>query len=200
MKTLALVGMLLSSVAFGNHRGHEEDYLAQDLVQALEQLSNAASREAYRGGGEWYEISNIASDLAQSVNYQIVYPLYQGQDPRYLTRALNNLKSQLRVLNYELNACGSLPYNIQRLQRQVNQLFAQLERALQECRDGGGGGGGGDPGFGNWVCNAVDAGWEEHGGNSHLGYGRSQWEAQQNAIYECQRHHGRCRLDFCSNR
>lgn len=45
-------------------------------------------------------------------------------------------------------------------------------------------------------CVAVDMGWEEHGGG-HLGYGFNVIQAQRSALGQCQRFHGRCRIQQC---
>jgi len=49
---------------------------------------------------------------------------------------------------------------------------------------------------GQVTCTAVDSGWEEHGGG-HLGYGYNLMQAQRMAIGQCQRFHGRCRIQQC---
>ena len=49
----------------------------------------------------------------------------------------------------------------------------------------------------NWQCYAVDNGFEEHGARAHAGYGRNQWEAQQDATWRCESQHGSCRVTSC---
>lgn len=52
------------------------------------------------------------------------------------------------------------------------------------------------PRYQSWTCIANDRGWEEHYGG-HAGYGRSQWEAAENAIYICRLSHGECYISRC---
>ena len=47
-----------------------------------------------------------------------------------------------------------------------------------------------------FVCTAVDVGFEEHY-RGHRGMGRNQYEAQQAAMGDCLRFHGRCRIRDC---
>lgn len=51
----------------------------------------------------------------------------------------------------------------------------------------------------SWTCVANDRGTEEHYGG-HEGYGRSQYEAAQNAIAVCKLSHGECYISTCTQR
>jgi hypothetical protein len=46
------------------------------------------------------------------------------------------------------------------------------------------------------VCIAVDAGFEEHP-RGHIGIGYNRYQAEQAALGNCMRHHGRCRIRDC---
>lgn len=46
------------------------------------------------------------------------------------------------------------------------------------------------------MCIAVDAGYEEHH-RGHAGIGRTRYAAEQAAIGDCLRYHGRCRIREC---
>ena len=47
-----------------------------------------------------------------------------------------------------------------------------------------------------FVCTAMDNGWEEHFGG-HKGYGRTRAQASQKAMRACLREHGECRISSC---
>jgi len=82
----------------------------------------------------------------------------------------------------------------------VYRAYLNVRQALHAISITGGGhpfpGPGPGPGPSLLRCVAVDAGWEEHFGG-HLGYGRTIYEAQRMALRECERHHGRCRIQSC---
>lgn len=52
------------------------------------------------------------------------------------------------------------------------------------------------PQYESYKCQANDRGTEEHRGG-HEGFGRSQAEAAENAMYVCQLSHGRCYVARC---
>ncbi|MBI1859853.1 MAG: hypothetical protein HYR96_02920 [Deltaproteobacteria bacterium] len=87
-------------------------------------------------------------------------------------------------------------------QRDFPQIFQQYLNVRQAVNSLGMVGPGPGPGPGPIVnpttvsCVAVDNGWEEHFGG-HVGYGRNVYEAQRNALMQCQRTHGRCRIQSC---
>lgn len=89
------------------------------------------------------------------------------------------------------NYCSRYHYNYS----QCVQARCLFDGSSGACYSGnGGGGGGGGQNF--WTCTAVDSGWEEHRGG-HVGRGRSRFQAENQAIAECNRDHGRCRITQC---
>lgn len=51
------------------------------------------------------------------------------------------------------------------------------------------------PGY-RMTCVAVDAGYEEHA-RGHIGIGHGRYQAEQAALGDCLRYHGRCRIREC---
>ena len=87
--------------------------------------------------------------------------------------------------------CQQYNYN----QYQCQQSGCFYDQRNGACTAQGGYPPGPPPGRG-FVCTAVDAGFEEHGGG-HQGLGRTQYEASNVAMGECLRFHGRCRVTQC---
>lgn len=65
----------------------------------------------------------------------------------------------------------------------------------QRCVQGGGGGGGRF----FFECQARDRGWEEHF-YGHQGSGRTQQQAQNQALRDCRAYHGQCYVTNCQRR
>lgn len=90
------------------------------------------------------------------------------------------------------------PYVCQ--QYNYNQYQCQQSGCFYDQRNGActaqGGFPPGPPAGRGMVCTAVDAGFEEHGGG-HQGHGRTQYEAENAAMGDCLRFHGRCRVTQC---
>lgn len=111
-------------------------------------------------------------------------PNHSGQCQRFLNQARRDFQIVDRFL-YDAN------YDYPQVYRQ----YLATRQALQNVSLNEGGNpfpGGGQ----NYVCVAVDNGWEEHGGG-HRGYGRNIEMAQRAAMFECQNYHGACRLQRC---
>lgn len=102
-------------------------------------------------------------------------------------------------------------YPVERYLRDTNYDLPQVYRQFLETRESlltiqvGGMSGPGyppypspgpGPGAAQISCVAVDSGWEEHG-RGHVGYGFNLIQAQRMAMMECQRFHGRCRIQQC---
>lgn len=99
---------------------------------------------------------------------------------------------------YQLDYARSSFSVVSRYLWDTNYEYPQVYHAWEHSRGAlnalyviGGGGGG------QISCVAVDNGWEEHYGG-HVGYGRSRYEAERQALNECQRRHGRCRIQSCT--
>lgn len=90
------------------------------------------------------------------------------------------------------------PYFCQ--QYNYNEFQCQQSGCFYDRRNGActaqGGFPPGPPHGRGFVCTAVDAGFEEHGGG-HQGIGRTQYEASNAAMGDCLRFHGRCRVTRC---
>ncbi len=82
---------------------------------------------------------------------------------------------------------------------QVHQQYLVVRRLVNQLGNVGPGPGPGPvpgPGYESYSCVAVDNGWEEHGGG-HRAYARNIQQAQRQALRECQRFHGACRIQRC---
>lgn len=75
---------------------------------------------------------------------------------------------------------------------QVFEAYVDTSRALEAIRIGRR-----RPGGRQIQCMAVDRGWEEHR-MGHVGYGRTLYEAQRNALRACQLEHDQCRIRSCN--
>jgi hypothetical protein len=88
------------------------------------------------------------------------------------------------------NYCQQFNYN----QFQCNQAGCYFDHRTGVCFDGGQYP---PPPAGYRVmCIAVDAGYEEHP-RGHVGIGRGRYQAEQAALGDCMRYHGRCRIREC---
>ena len=162
-----------------------------DLARAADQFAAAVGGidriidTRYNGIEVQYEVEQLLRE-AQNFAWEV-----RSGNSRDLQFHYQDLRAEYEHIEQELQGgeCGFDP--------QISSYLRQGDYALQtieECLNGEGGGG---PFGQNWVCYAVDNGWEEHGPRAHPGFGRSQFEAQQSAISSCQREHGRCSINSC---
>lgn len=176
-----------------DHRDDQNEIpqAAEQLAQTLDGLSSVLAQR-FRGLSVVHQarmLANYAHSFAQRARFE---------DPRSLDQSFDWLKQQFDGLDYQLQNFGcNSDFQVASYLDQARDLMRTLEECIEE-------GGGHDPGPGpgpwgqDWQCFAVDNGWEEHGGRSHAGFGRDQWEAQQSAISSCERTHGSCRVTNCS--
>lgn len=80
--------------------------------------------------------------------------------------------------------------DIRNVNRCRNTYGCRWDRYYGCVRDQGGGG------QRTFECTAADNGWEEHWGG-HRALGRTQMAASRNALRECERFHGSCRVTRC---
>lgn len=189
--------------------------LANTMVTALFLMSFNAFSDHWTSPGEVseaaHELDATAGHFARVVRQNTGYS-HLSVDATRLARSADHLHSLVEG--------GADYFHIQSDWQRVQQDFSHLEHAFERAHGShhdrhlendfrevesaygrldwamtrGTGGGGGRV---LWECSASDSGWEEHfGGHTATGY--DQFEAQQNAIRECQRYHGRCRANRCT--
>jgi hypothetical protein len=190
---------LVAGASYADHRGHPEAETAESLYLNLSELSfeaqeladQARYRGDYRAAREWSSIARASANLSFDVQSDVYDALNNGRRSLNLIEyEVRRIETQYLRLETRIDQC-SYVLSVRRLTRRIDSNFQDLYDQLQGC--GGGGGGGRD----NFQCRAADNGWEEHW-TGHVGYGRTRREAERNAITECERHHGRCRLTRCS--
>lgn len=102
---------------------------------------------------------------------------------------LNNANNSFRyVSNYLYDTYYDLP--------QVYNQWRSTDSALRAVHVHPGPGPGPQPQPQTVKCVAVDTGWEEHYGG-HVAYGYNIYSAQNNALSQCRRYHGSCRISSC---
>ncbi len=110
--------------------------------------------------------------------------------PSQCSYYLNNANNSFRyVSNYLYDTYNDFPQIYYQWRETDNSL-----RAIHVTNPGPGPGPGPQPQ--TYRCVAVDTGWEEHSGG-HVAYGNSIYSAQNNALYQCKRFHGACRISSC---
>ena len=199
MKKLIIASALMFALpALADHRSHPETRTADQLVDALDSLSDAARQQARNSYDrsaerEWRQIARQARFLSLDVYRSIYVPLRSSHSNfQRILRSYYSYKQDFQQLKNRVRGCGILPFGVTVSLNQADRLTTRLGTQLESC----GGGHGPGPGHGSWTCKAVDSGWEEHWGG-HTATGRTQNLAQRNAIRECERHHGRCVIRSC---
>lgn len=158
-----------------------------------------------------YQTQQLDSEVRYApINYEIKNSVARFSDDVYRLKSCTDFTGHshgygipLRCQNELYTARNTFQYAEQYLRNTYNAFpgiyreYVDTRQALytlQVINPGPGPGPG--PIYSNYRCQASDAGWEEHGGG-HIGYGRVVAQAQRQAILECRRFHGSCRILRC---
>jgi len=190
-KLVALVLVALPFLSYGMPL-----QTAQQLARTLQSISlesgDVAQKASMNGNlvraRRFGDVSFYSGQLERDLRQGVVRPLRQGESIRRVANNLQNMNHEFQRLNAEIAEIQQMPITLERSIANAKALHRELRQELQ--------GGGIDP-IHLVECRAADEGFEEHILRPHVGVGRTVREAERNAIVECQRYHGRCRIVSC---